>query len=393
MDLLTREQLNELISRGREKSVSIYMPAHKAGTWRDGEHDALAYKNLLKKAENLLVENGYTPLQAARLMDPAKRIVKNVFFKEHHDRGLALFITEELFDYYWLPVNFRETVVVNRRFYIKPLLELFAADNRFYALSLSQDSLRFFAGSRYGLSPVTLKNAPVSLGDSLKYTELQRQGVRFKGTTKAGVTKAGVTRGTYMLEGHGVGIDDKKDEIFRFFRMVDRGIRNVMETDNAPLVLSGVDYLIPLYRDANTYPYLLPDHLRGNTDGLNTGELHERIWSVVEPHFRKAEADALGKYFQLSGFLNRLTSDDAHEILPASVLGRVDTLFIAKDAPLWGTYNPCTNEVDLHAGEKAGDEDLLDRAAVHTLLHDGKVFLVDTTKMPDAQPVSAIFRY
>jgi hypothetical protein len=60
---------------------------------------------------------------------------------------------------------------------------------------------------------------------------------------------------------------------------------------------------------------------------------------------------------------------------------------------LWGAFDPVTNKVELHEDAKAGDRDLLDSAAVQTLLNGGQVYAVQPEQMPVEAPVAALFRY
>jgi hypothetical protein len=49
--------------------------------------------------------------------------------------------------------------------------------------------------------------------------------------------------------------------------------------------------------------------------------------------------------------------------------------------------------VDLHPEPEPDDEDMLDFAAIHTLLNGGTVYAVEPEKVPDEAPAAAIFRY
>jgi hypothetical protein len=51
------------------------------------------------------------------------------------------------------------------------------------------------------------------------------------------------------------------------------------------------------------------------------------------------------------------------------------------------------NEVQLHQDAKPGDQDLLDSAAVQTLLNGGSVYAVQPERMPVEAPLAALFRY
>jgi len=88
-----------------------------------------------------------------------------------------------------------------------------------------------------------------------------------------------------------------------------------------------------------------------------------------------------------------LASDAIEEALPAAFYGRVESLFVALDQEQWGRFDPATNTLALHTEAESGDVDLLDVAAIQTLLHGGKVYAVERTEMPGDSLVAAVFRY
>jgi len=50
----------------------------------------------------------------------------------------------------------------------------------------------------------------------------------------------------------------------------------------APLVLAGVEYLFPIYQEANTYPDLVEEGITGNPENLKPEELHDLVgqWNL-----------------------------------------------------------------------------------------------------------------
>jgi hypothetical protein len=58
-----------------------------------------------------------------------------------------------------------------------------------------------------------------------------------------------------------------------------------------------------------------------------------------------------------------------------------------------GSFNPETSTIDLHPEAQPGDEDLLNAAAIQTLLNGGTVYAVEPEKVPDEAPLAAVFRY
>jgi hypothetical protein len=86
-------------------------------------------------------------------------------------------------------------------------------------------------------------------------------------------------------------------------------------------------------------------------------------------------------------------SKDVNRIVPAAYYGQVDTLFVAAERQQWGRFDADANTVTLHTEQQPGDEDLLDLAAMHTLLHRGTVIATDTDKVPDHADLAAILRW
>jgi hypothetical protein len=55
--------------------------------------------------------------------------------------------------------------------------------------------------------------------------------------------------------------------------------------------------------------------------------------------------------------------------------------------------SPETGKIQVHQELQTSDEDLLDLAALHTLFNSGVVFVVPPEKVPDEEPLAAVFRY
>lgn len=112
---------------------------------------------------------------------------------------------------------------------------------------------------------------------------------------------------------------------------------------------------------------------------------------IVAPRFREAQREAAARYHHLAG--TGQTSTDPSEVVPAACFGRVEVLFVAIGSRLWGVFDPGTAGVSVHEGAESGDGDLLDLAAVQTLLNSGTVYALDPEEMPDGATVAALFRY
>jgi hypothetical protein len=194
-----------------------------------------------------------------------------------------------------------------------------------------------------------------------------------------------------MFHGQGGGTDDEKDWLSQYFLQIDRNLQKVLSHDQAPLVLAGVDFLFPIYRGINSYNYLMDKGVEGNPEILKPEELQQHAWEVVEPYFANAQQDEVEKFNREFGTGH--ASNNVEEIVRATANGRVDSLFVTIGKQVWGFYNPRSEEVHVHEKVEAGDDDLLDVAAIQTILHGGTVFAVKEDEIPGGSMIAANFRY
>jgi hypothetical protein len=389
MEHISRDAMQALLQEQSAVAVSLYLPLHAESGPQGQAEGRVRFRNMLKKAAATLQEGGMPARRIVRLLAPAERLARGAFFREQHAAGLAVFLSDTGMHRWYLPAGFVESVVVGRRFHLQPLLQHFSNGERFFVLCLSQKNLRFLAGTASGVLPLPLDGTPTSIREALRYEVYPKTAMFLR-------TAQGRSRGNLLLmEGHGIGIYDKKDELFRYFRMVDRGIHPVLAHETAPLILAGVDYLVPVFRDAATYRHIVEESIHGNPDRLSDAVLHRAALALAAPYLRRRESAAIQRYFRLSGYLGRLTSDDQREIIAAAYRGRIETLFVKSGGSVWGRYVAATGTVDLHPQEVSDSEDLIDHAVVHTLAHGGNVYMLDAGApgIPDARPAAAIFRY
>ncbi|MFA5065819.1 MAG: hypothetical protein WC566_10190 [Dehalococcoidia bacterium] len=362
--------------------ISIYMPAHRAG--EQIRQDPIRLKNLVREAQVRLVDMGLSSAEILALLEPINKLFKRTFFWRHQSDGLALFSAAGLFRCYRVPLSFEELVVVTRRFHVKPLLALLASDGRFYVLALSQNRVRLLECTRYTAAEVVIKNVPKSLADILHNGYDRDLQLHTAAPVKKGERSA-------VFHGHGSGADDSKPNILKYFHRIDSGLSKSLHNEEAPLILAGVDYLLPIYAKANTYNYLMEDGVKGNPDELSNDELRRRAWAIAEPYFIKARTQAVARYQELSG--TDKATNNLTEVVPASYHGRIDTLFVAVGVQAWGTFDQEKSRAILHQEAQPGDQDLLDFSAIYTLLNSGDVFALAPEEVPDHAISAAVFRY
>jgi len=383
MTLLSRNELNRLFEPTANPCVSLYLPTHRSGP--EIQQDPIRLKNLLREAEQRLLARGLRLPDAAELLKPAWKLQSDALFWRHQREGLAVFLSPEIEVHYRLPLPFVELAMVGDRFHVKPLLSFFTGDGRFYILALSQNEVRLLEGSRYSVSEVELDAMPSSLQDALGVEAREKQ-LQFH-TRAPGVTGARAA----VFHGHGPGGEESKEKLLRYFRRIDAALVEYLREERCPLVLAGVEYYFSIYRAASGYPHLISAGVAGNPETLVIDDLHARAWKLVEPIFERGRQEAEARYRALAGTgrtLNRLD-----EAVPATIAGRVDVLFLALGVQVWGKLDEANGGTVRHDAPELGDFDLLDIAAVRTLVQGGTVYALAAEEMPDESPLAAILRY
>ena len=381
MDFVTLEELKVFLPRYSGWCVSLFMPTHRKG--RATEQDPIRFRNLLREVEERLLEKGLRTPDVRQMLKPAQALSEEPGFWRHQSDGLALFFTSDTIHSYRVPLPFEELVVISNRFHLKPLLPLFASDGHFYILALSQNQVRLLEGTRHRVDEIELEDVPESMADALQYERFEKQLQFHTGTPSGGARSA-------VFHGHDAS-DESKARILRWFHKIDDELPALLAGGQSPIVLAGVEYLFPLYNEANTYDHLLEQGIPGNPEALSPEELHAQAWPLVVPVFMQAQGEAVALYKQLRG--TGRTTADVREAVLAAHHGRVEVLFVAVGVQAWGQFDPTTGTVHLHEEPGPGDEDLLDLAAIQSILNGGTVYAVEPDQVPDHARLAAVFRY
>jgi hypothetical protein len=359
------------------------MPTHVGGT--NGQQDVVRLKNLVRTAERKLVDFGMRAPEARDLVQPLRALPKEPSLWSQRNRGLALFLAPHMFRHLSLPVPLPEQVTVHRRFLIKPLIPLSGVPTRFWILALSQSKVRLLEAQQYGVREVEVPNRPADSRSALNYERIQR-------VSQAPSTAAsGQGNPAAGFHGHSGERDTSKEDVERYFRLVDAALQPVLRDQRAPLVVAGVDYLPPIFRNVTSYPYVIRDEIHSNASQWSSEELLQRAWPLVEPEFERRRLQELARYRDLAG--TGKATDDIRQILPAAQHGKVQTLLVNPAATCWGTFTTESGEVETHESEQPGDDDLLDLAAVHTLARRGAVLAASRDELPGASMAAAVFRF
>jgi hypothetical protein len=380
MQMITIDELKTLLARSPGWSVSLFMPAFRRGG--ETEQNAIRFKNLLREAEEGLLAKGLRAPAVREMLAPAQRLLPHPDYWQHQSDGLALFLSADSFRAYRLPVPFEELVVISNRFHLAPLLPLFTSDGHFYILAISQKQVRLMEGTRHTVDELDTEETFPGMAEALQYEHIDKQLQYHSGAPGGNLSP--------IFHGHEIS-DEEKNKRLRWFRKINEALPAALAGGTSPLVLAGVDYLFPLYREANTYPHLMEEGIPGSPDDLRPDELHARAWPLVEPVFSKAREKAAAQFVRSAGTGQATT--DVRVAVPAAHHGRVAALFVATGVRIWGRFDEAANSVQIHESPEPDDEDLLDLTAIQTILNGGTVYAVERDLVPERASLAAVFRY
>jgi len=386
MDALNKEDLKSLSQVKERAAVSLYLPTHRAGS--DVRENHIRFKNRVQEATQLLEARDMDPKAIDALLAPAQKLIDDNEFWQQQADGLAMFLSEGESQRYRVPLAFDELTVVANRYHLKPLMSMLSGDGRFYVLTASINKARLFEATRGGISEVELpEDTPTSMDYATRFDDPEKSPQQHS----TGGGERGANRPDSTYHGTGAGDDDKSERTLRYLKMLETGVTDTINEGNAPLLFAGVERIFSYYQEANHYNHLLDDFVSGNPDEWDEDEVHEKAWEIMEGHFDKTKQEAMQNYKAVAH--TETSSADLEDIVKNAVDARIDMLIVGVGEQVWGSYDADTRKLERHDEKQPDDEDLLDLAAVQTLMNGGTVYAVPAEHVPDGGSAVATYRW
>jgi hypothetical protein len=386
IELLNLQDVRNLLGQGGP-CISIYMPLNAADNARARQNE-LHWKECLRSLEHSATSLGSLErdlLQSLRNWDTT---VPEAFDNGSKRGSVAAFRSPSVFHVVLLDGEVREHAVWGPEFYIRPLLAEITRDRTFYLLALSQKNTRLLLCTHHSSEEIPFPSDIQTSFDAWMNQAKPDHPAPFS-EAPAGNQAAAIS-GPYAVMPKGADQDAKDQYLSHYFKQIDRGVNDVLKGKTDPLVLCAVEYEIPLYRAVSSYPHLACTEVRGAPNSLKSGEMHARAIQVMETCFQKKIDDVLVEWNHRAG---GGASSRLKEVIIAAHEGRVLTLLVSDSLEQPGVFDEATFTATGHKTGGPGDEDLLNHAAVQTILHAGSVLIAPRNKMPHGSPVAAIFRY
>ena len=387
MDKFDKKEFTELASIAQDPCISLYLPMQVKG--KETRQNAIRFKNALSQVKALLAKLQRPESDFEAILEPMETLLDNGAFWRNQNQGLAIFSASNLNRIYRLPLPFEDLQSVGRRFHLKPLIPLLTDNVTFHVLAFAKKGVTLYRCDRFSIAPVEVENLPQDITEALRHEWEQGQ-VQFY--TGQPIVQGGNYRAAAFFGGASIS-EQNKDQILRFGRKVNTAVFEALRNETGPLVLAGVDYLLPIYKEVNTVANLKEEVIVGHPDRLNPETLQQKGWEIVAAELQDQQQKVIARYNDLKG--TGYTVKDLPALIRSAYEGRVAQLVLGAEQHCWGMLDEADREVIVRPdGTPApGEVDLLDVAACLTVLKSGDVMTVPPEKLPDAAQAIAILRY
>jgi len=377
---LELEKIHDLI-RSSGPCITLLVPPYRPG--EQSKPIAGMVRTNLQVARHQLEERNIAGNITDLLLEPLEELARDPDFLAGSHWSRVIFRSRDVLRQFTLTDAVKPGLFVGGYFEVRPILAELDLPAEFYVLKISKKSVDLHRSAALNEEPLKLPaGVPQTLEEAL---EFERPDHDLENRSVAGASTGsmpGVRFGT------GSGRETQSAYLADFYKAVDRGVRELLGLRNAPLVLAGVDEDTALYRAHNRYANLLARSVSGNQAGslLENGTL-QKAYEIVRADRAERAVNALldaKERVAPARFTTGLSG-----ILRAAVEGRVARLYIDQAARMFGLFEGARRSGRWNWGE----EDLLNIAAVETLLEGGSAYSLPTGRIPDGAPIAAILRY
>jgi len=268
--------------------VSIILPTHRSGVEVNQRVDQKAFKNALLNVEKILVQRKIDSALIKKILKPAYDLIADDTAWVNMNNGLAVYIAEDFMKYLRLSGQVNHEVVVNSTFSVMQLVPFMVRIEYFYLLDLNKRNCRFFRGDYFGIEHIPVDDMPDAIDDVVHFENKDDQKL-FR------LANNGSKSANY--HGIGGGKPDDKENIALYLEEVDKTLwQTHLHSSNAPLLLSGLEYQVAIYRSVSKYNNIWPEALTGNHQFDEADAIYKNAMVVMKPYFEQPQKNALAEF-------------------------------------------------------------------------------------------------
>ena len=385
-DTIDHKTITELAAHEAPLCVTLTMPCVVSGNQQP--QNAIRFKNLLQEATEKLEKIGCRSADIDALLSPLEPHIDNTELWAHQDRGLLICVSKHKHDFYQLPFPVDENVVVDRHFYLRPIVPAFQNRHDVNLLLLSRENPTLITASGV-LTPSATPDAQAydshtppppysSYSDFMAAFESEKS-LQFHTENHVKQNPAQSSSG---FHGQGVSEDDKVHEqhIKEYLKKLENWVRDIKpDAYDSTLFVIGDPSLTGLYQECahSNHPSI---HIlaQKNPESEDVSHWVEQAHNHLQEQYKDECEEHLATLKRMKETQGESVAEDLDDIVRAAHTKRIDTLFVPQKPHdyHWGRYDAESHSVNHQTQDEkitgAGDE-LVNLAVIKTFLNGGKV--------------------
>ncbi|GEM_PF-3116812 len=390
-DNLDKDRLKDIASYESDLCLTLTMGCAKGGI-EAVRKNRIDFKNLVSNADETLERLGWKWLERRKFLRQLLRLRKDEEFWDGHGRGLMVLCDDKgFFEAFQMPFPLENNVVVDRRFYLRPVIPHFQENILFAVIVLNRDDTQIVFGDLlhedyYAARP----SGPLtSFDEYLSHFEFEKS-LQF-------VSKN--VRGTSVFFGHGVAGDKAQDNarLSDYFRHLENWIVTELRKVNPDRIYYAADdraegSYLKVVRAHHPEMERLAHINTASSDPSKFAKLAaERI--VNEREMRRQAS--IGEYRKRIRQDRKTVSAGIREVSLAAHDKRVEKLLLPASTrdKEWGHIREQSHDIEMNVpdgeGGEIGDE-LINLAVIETFLNGGEIIPLNDS---DHMRVGAIPQY
>lgn len=380
-ETVIRERITELVSKNdKPDKLTIFLQTSRI--WQENQQAKIQLKNLLDEA----VTSQVSPVSVKKVRNFLDETTVDETFWRTTQEGLAIFSSEDDFEYFILPHEFKNECYVGTHFNVKPLTPFIQMDLQYYVLVLSKKTVKAFKGHNRKLEQLDTSNIPQNIEEMLWMDDPEKSIQHETGKGHGPGSQGGT-----IYHGHGDFSTVKRSNLRRYINYLDDYIGEVFMNKDLPLVLVTDQPNYDIFRGITKYPKVYEYFVDTNPDQMNEQSIKDDVWDLIVEAHEDEKYKFFGRYKDSLG--TPLTAYDIPTVVTAAFQQRVDTLFVDPNVEVWGSFDVENTSVSVTDKDTKGSYELLNYVITHTLLNGGRVFDMTVKKIKNKSPLAAIFRF
>jgi hypothetical protein len=337
-------------------------------------------KTNIQKATRQLGERALSKSTVANLLRPLERLAEDPGLAAGSHWGRAIFRSPDVFRQFHLTDAVEASLSIGGSFSIRHLTPELSRPRVFYVLALSKTRVTLLRCA--GLNAEVAKlppGVPETLTEALA---LEPPDHNLEGRSAAG-TSTGAMHSVRF--GTGSGRERRHAHLADYYRLVDRGLQQTLHEPGTPLILAGVEEDIAIYRAGSTYQDLAKSSIPGSPGiAREQSEILQQAYAIL--HADRIERQHVALMATQERTAPTRFSTDPDTIVRTAFEGRVGQLYLNQSAARIEMF-------ERGAYLSWGKEDLLNLAAVQTIIHHGKACTLPAEMMPDGLSAIGVMRF